>query len=97
MLEPSITSSEKFIPLSDRVSRGSLRFSDYNYVLAYRITVESDCKKAYELPAEVGRFTTFIVDYTRDGSDSGWERVRTTKNCRSLLPEYAEENQGLKF
>ena len=65
--EPSITSFERFISPSDRQRLGSLRFSDYQYVLAFRVTVESDGKKAYELPAQVGRFSPFVVDFTRDG------------------------------
>ena len=33
----------------------------------------------------------FIVDYTKVGSDSGFERVDTTKNCRDYIPESAAD------
>ena len=59
--EPTITSFERFISLEDRIELGAFRFDDYDYVMAFRVEIEIDGETIYELPQEVGHFTSNVL------------------------------------
>lgn len=52
--DPTITSFERFISLSERNDLGTLRFNEYGYVMAFRIEVETKGKTVFEIPQEIG-------------------------------------------
>ena len=40
--KPTITSFERFIPLTDRQQLGPLRFNNYDYIMAFEVDVSID-------------------------------------------------------